>query len=45
MIESIGVPKEYADGTIRFTLGEENTISEVDRVMEILKDAVSVLRE
>ena len=45
VIESIGVPKEYADGTIRFTLGEENTISEVDRVMEILKAAVSVLRE
>ena len=45
VIESIGVPKEYADGTIRFTLGEENTIREVDRVMEILKAAVSVLRE
>ena len=45
VIESIGVPKEYADGTIRFTLGEENTVREVDFVMDILKTAIKVLRE
>lgn len=45
VIESIHVPKEYADGTIRFTLGEENTIEEIDRVVEVLKNAVEILRE
>lgn len=45
VIESIRVPKEYAAGTIRFTLGEENTVKEIDKVMEILKAAVTVLRE
>lgn len=45
VIASIGVPREYAYGTIRFTLGEENNIKEIDRVMEILKAAVKILRE
>lgn len=45
VIESIHVPKEYAGGTIRFTLGDENTIEEIDKVMDVLKNAIEVLRE
>ena len=44
VIEAIGVPKEYAYGTIRFSLGRENTKKEVDRTIDVLKKSVQILR-
>ena len=44
VIKAIQVPKEYAYGTIRFSLGRENTIREVDEAISVLVNAVQVLR-
>jgi len=41
---AIGLPHEIAYGSLRLTLGEENTREEVDRVVEILKEVVAKLR-
>lgn len=45
VIEAIHVPKEYATGTLRFTLGSENTMEEVNRAVEALKQDVELLRQ
>jgi cysteine desulfurase len=45
VIEAIGVPKEYAYGTVRFTLGRENTKREVDKTIDVLKKSVQILRQ
>lgn len=45
VIEAIGVPKEYAYGTVRFTLGRENTKREVDQTIDVLKKSVKILRQ
>ena len=45
VIEAIHVPDEYAVGTIRFTLGRENTRQEVDQTIRSLKKNLAILRE
>lgn len=45
VIEAIHVPDEYAVGTIRFTLGRENTRQEVDQTLRSLKKNLAILRE
>ncbi len=45
VIEAIRVPDEYAVGTIRFTLGRENTRQEVDQTLRSLKKNLAILRE
>ena len=45
VIEAICVPKEYAYGTVRFTLGRENTKREVDKTIDVLKKSVQILRD
>ena len=45
VIEAIGVPEDYAAGTIRFTLGRENTKEEIDQTIESLKQNVKLLRQ
>ena len=45
VIEAIGVPADYAAGTIRFTLGRENTKEEIDQTIESLKQNVMLLRQ
>lgn len=42
---AIGVPVEYAHGTIRFSFGKENTLEEVDYVVDKLKEIIKKLRE
>lgn len=42
---AIGLPHEIAHGSLRMTLGEENTKEEVDYVIDNLKNIVSRLRE
>lgn len=44
VIKAIGVPKEYAYGTIRFSLGRENTKKDIDRTIDVLKKSVQILR-
>lgn len=45
VIKAIGVPKEYAYGTIRFTLGRETTRAELDKTIDVLKKSVQILRK
>ncbi len=41
---ALGVPPERAHGSLRFTLGRENTEAEVERVLEVLPGIVAKLR-
>lgn len=40
VIKEIGVPKEYASGTIRITLGMDNDEKQIDRIAECLKKVI-----
>jgi len=42
---AIGVPAEVAHGSLRFTLGKENTTEHVEYVLEVLPEIVARLRE
>ncbi len=42
---AIGLPHEKAHGSIRFTLGDDNTKKEIDYVLEILPQIVQRMRE
>lgn len=44
VIEAIGVPKEYAYGTLRFSMGRHTSKKEIDKTIEVLKNAVKLLR-
>lgn len=44
VIEAINVPKEYAYGTVRFSMGRETTRKEVDKTIDVLKKSVQILR-
>ena len=44
VISAISVPQDYADGTIRFSLGWENTFAEVDYTVKCLKEDLQMLR-
>lgn len=45
VIKAIEVPKEYAYGTIRFSMGRETTKEEVDRTIDVLKKSIELLRQ
>lgn len=45
VIKAIGVPKEYAYGTVRFTLGRDTTREELDKAISVLKKSVKILRQ
>lgn len=45
VIDAIGVPEEYAAGTIRLTLCGNTTREEIDRAVESLKRGVKLLRD
>lgn len=42
---AIGLPHEIAHGSLRLTLGEENTKEEMDYVIESMKEIITKLRE
>ena len=44
VIKAINVPKEYAYGTIRFTIGEDNTPAQINQTVDTLKIVVNKLR-
>ena len=41
---AIGLPHEIAHGSLRLTLDEENTMEEMDYVVEAIKEIVAKLR-
>jgi cysteine desulfurase len=45
VLRALGNPYEFVHGSIRFTLGETNTIEDVDRVLKYLPDIVKRLRK
>lgn len=45
VIHAIGVPKNYAYGTIRFSMGRETTKEEVDKTISVLKKSIELLRK
>jgi cysteine desulfurase len=44
VLVAIGVPEEYLRGSLRLTLGHENTIDDVDHLLEVLPRAVERIR-
>ena len=44
VIDAIGVPKEYAYGTIRFSMGRDTSRRDVDRTISVLKNSIQLLR-
>ena len=44
VIKALGVPKEYAYGTIRFSMGRDTTLRDVDKTVDVLKKSVQLLR-
>ncbi|HBE72645.1 MAG TPA: cysteine desulfurase NifS [candidate division Zixibacteria bacterium] len=44
VLAAMGVPVEEAQGSVRFSLGRDNTGDEVDRAVEVIKEAVAKLR-
>lgn len=45
VLTALGLSAEEAKGTVRFSLGEENTKEEIDETVECVKKNVSFLRE
>lgn len=45
VMKAIHVPDEYQNGTLRMTLGEENTMQEIDEVVNKLKIIIEELRK
>ncbi|MFA7653640.1 MAG: aminotransferase class V-fold PLP-dependent enzyme [Candidatus Magasanikbacteria bacterium] len=45
VLTAIGLPYEYAHGSIRFSLGRCNSKADVDYLMEYLPEVVKILRE
>jgi cysteine desulfurase len=41
---AMGLPAELAHGSLRLTLGRENTVEDVDYVLEVLPPIVEKLR-
>jgi cysteine desulfurase len=44
VLKAMGIPPEIGMGTIRFSLGRTTTIEEVDRVVQLLKNALPLAR-
>ena len=45
VIKAMGISEEYGFGTIRFSLGESNTMEQMDFVVAELKKVVEKLRK
>ncbi len=45
VLTAMGIPPEIAHGSLRFSLGKENTEEEVNKVLEVLPPIVDKLRE
>ena len=45
VLRAMGVPFNYAHGSVRFSLSRYNTEAEIDRVIEVMPKIVSELRK
>jgi len=45
VLTAMGIPRQVAPGSLRLTLGRENTDADVDRVLEVLPPIVQHLRD
>ncbi len=45
VLTSMGIPPEKAHGSIRFSLGQETTDEEINKVLEVLPDIIKRLRQ
>lgn len=45
VISALGVPKEFSHGSLRFTMGQDNTPGDIDRVLRALPPIVARLRK
>lgn len=45
VLVALGLPQEWGKGALRVTLGEENTLEDIDYLVDALKEIVSNLRE
>jgi len=45
VLEAMNVPREWAKGTLRFSVGRMNTVEEIDRAIDIVARAVRKLRQ
>jgi cysteine desulfurase len=45
VLTAMGISEELARGSLRVTLGKDNTLAEIDRFLEVLPDIVARLRE
>jgi cysteine desulfurase len=44
VLEAMGIPEDWAKGTVRFTTGRMTTVEEIDRALEVVVAAVKRLR-
>lgn len=44
VVQAIGVPKEYAYGTLRFSMGSDTTRTDVERTIRAIKKSLQILR-
>lgn len=45
VLRALGIPEEMAQGSLRLTVGKDNTIDEIDRAIEVVSHSVQRLRE
>lgn len=45
VLKAIGVPIEIAHGSVRFTLGKDNTSQDVERTIEVFADVIQRVRD
>ena len=45
MLLAIGLPHEVAHGSLRLTLGEDNTEADVDHILDVLPQIIDRLRD
>ena len=45
MLLSLGIPHELAHGSLRLSIGEYNTMEEIDYIIEVLPGIVQYLRD
>ena len=45
MLKAMGLPDNIAHGTLRLTIGYQNTMEEMDRAVECIKKCIARLRQ
>jgi cysteine desulfurase len=44
VLEAMGIPLEWAKGTLRFSTGRMTTTQDIDKTVQVVADAVEKLR-